>query len=81
MSANQLSAVLFDALADEHFRQHLLTAPDEALTRYDLLPYEVDALSSIRANTFEEFAAGMATWLSNIQPPARCPAMAFAYAS
>jgi hypothetical protein len=76
MSASQLSAVLFDALADEHFRHSLLTAPDEALTRYDLLPHELDALASIRASTIEEFAAGMATWLSDVQPPSRRPAMA-----
>lgn len=64
MSASQLSAVLFNALADEHFRRSLLAKPNEALTRFDLSADELDALSSIRASTIEEFAAAMANWLS-----------------
>jgi hypothetical protein len=66
MSASQLSAVLVNALSDEGFRQNLLDTPDQALTSFDLSPDELDALSSIstRANTIEEFAAGMASWLS-----------------
>jgi hypothetical protein len=67
MSASQLSAVLVNALADEHFCQSLLRSPDKALTRFDLSPYELDALSSIRASTIEEFAAGMVSWLSGVQ--------------
>ena len=64
MSASQLSAVLVNALADERFCQSLLAAPAEALGRFELSPDEVDALSSIRASTIEEFAAGMVRWLS-----------------
>ena len=64
MSASQLSAVLVNALRDERFCQKLLTKPDEALTRFDLSPDELNALSSIRASTIEEFAAGMVNWLS-----------------
>jgi hypothetical protein len=71
MSASQLSAVLVNALADEHFCHSLLTAPDQALTRFDLSPDELHALSSIRASTIEEFAAGMVSWLSAGQP-AKC---------
>jgi hypothetical protein len=67
MSASQLSAVLVNALADEGFCQNLLDAPDKALTRFDLSPDELNALSSIRANTIEEFAAGMVSWLSGGQ--------------
>lgn len=67
MSASQLSAVLVNALADEHFCQSLLASPDKALTRFDLSPDELDALSSIRASTIEEFAAGMVSWLSGGQ--------------
>ena len=72
MSASQLSAVLVNALADECFCQSLLAAPDKALTRFDLSPDEVDALSSIRASTIEEFAAGMVRWLSG-SPSVRRP--------
>ena len=66
MSASQLSAVLVNALSDDAFCQNLLDTPDEALTRFDLSPDEVHALSSISvgAKTIEEFAAGMANWLS-----------------
>jgi hypothetical protein len=67
MSASQLSAVLVNALADEYFCQSLLDAPNKALTRFDLSPDELDALSSIRASTIEEFAAGMVRWLSGGQ--------------
>jgi hypothetical protein len=71
MSASQLSAVLVNALADEHFCRSLLAEPDEALTRFDLSPDERNALSSIRANTIEEFAAGMVRWLSASQATQR----------
>ena len=76
MSASQLSAVLVNALADEHFRLRLLTTPDEALTRFDLSPDERDALSSIRASTIEEFAAGMASWLAGNPPVQRRASLA-----
>lgn len=80
MSASQLSAVLVNALADECFCQSLLDTPDEALTRFDLSPDELAALSRIRANTIEEFAAGMLSWLSGSQPAQRSimPAASFA---
>lgn len=65
MSASQLSAVLVNALYDEGFCQSLLNRPAEALTRFDLSPNELVALSRIRANTIEEFAAGMLNWLSD----------------
>ena len=80
MSSNQLSAVLVNALSDEYFCQNLLDAPDEALTRFDLSADEVHALSSIRANTIEEFAAGMVTWLSGGESSHRrlMPAASFA---
>ena len=71
MSASQLSAVLVNALADECFCRSLLDTPAQALTRFDLSPDEVQALSSIRASTIEEFAAGMVSWLSNGQPVRR----------
>ena len=67
MSASQLSAVLVNALADENFCQSLLATPSQALNRFDLSPDELHALSSIRASTIEEFAAGMVVWLSGGQ--------------
>jgi hypothetical protein len=71
MSASQLSAVLVNALADEGFCRNLLETPDQALTRFDLSPDELRALSSIRANSIEEFAAGMVNWLAGGQPTRR----------
>jgi hypothetical protein len=79
MSASQLSAVLVNALSDEHFRQSLLSTPSDALARFDLSPDELDALSSIRASTIEEFAAVMVSWLSGGHPTSRHPGMATAY--
>jgi hypothetical protein len=64
MSASQVSAVLVHALHDEHFRRRLLATPNEALTHFDLSPDELDALSSIRASTLEEYAVAMVNWLS-----------------
>lgn len=81
MSASQLSAVLVNALADEGFCQSLLDAPDKALTRFNLTPDELDALSSIRASTLEEYAAGMVHWLSNGQPVRRHLVMAMPFAA
>ena len=80
MSASQLSAVLVNALSDECFCQNLLDTPDEALTRFDLSPDEMAALSSIRASTIEEFAAGMVSWLSVGQSTKRrlMPVVSFA---
>ena len=80
MSASQLSAVLVNALADEHFCESLLAEPDAALTRFDLSPDERNALSSIRASTIEEFAAGMVRWLSGSQVAQRrlMPAVSYA---
>jgi hypothetical protein len=71
MSSNQLSAVLVNALLDEGFCQSLLHAPDKALTDFELTADELHALSSIRASTIEEFADGMARWLSPSQPANR----------
>jgi hypothetical protein len=73
MSANQLSAVLFHGLSDERFCRSLLDSPDVALTRFDLSTDEMDALASIstRASTIEEFAVGMASWLSGDQATQR----------
>jgi hypothetical protein len=71
MSPSQLSAVLVNALADECFCQSLLHTPAQALTRFELSPDELQALSSIRASTIEEFAAGMVSWLTNGKPAQR----------
>lgn len=83
MSSSQLSAVLVNALSDEGFRQNLLDTPDEALTRFDLSPDELDALSniSIGASTIEEFAAGMVSWLSGAQSAPRRLMPVASYAS
>jgi hypothetical protein len=70
MAANQLSAILVNGLTDESFRRDLLDSPHQVLTNFGLSPEELDAISTIsrRANTFEEFAAAMAHWLSLDRP-------------
>jgi len=70
MAASQLSAVLVNGLTDEGFRRNLLDSPSQALIDFGLSPEELDALSTIskRTNTFEEFAAAMAHWLSGDRP-------------
>jgi hypothetical protein len=81
MSANQLSAVLVNALADENFCQSLLATPTQALNRFDLSPDELHALSNIRASTIEEFAADMAAWLSGGQASHRHSVGGFVFGS
>ena len=73
MAASQLSAILVNGLSDECFRRDLLDSPRQVLTKFGLSPEELDAISTIsrRADTFEEFAAAMAHWLSIDRPVTR----------
>ena len=66
MAASQLSAIIVNGLTDESFQRNLLDSPRQVLVDFELSSEELDAISTIsrRANTFEEFAAAMAHWLS-----------------
>lgn len=83
MAASQLSAILVNGLTDESFRRNLLDSPRQALTNFGLSPEELDTLATIsrRADTFEEFAAAMADWLSIDQSATRQAAPSFSWAA
>ncbi|MCL6431392.1 MAG: Franean1_4349 family RiPP [Anaerolineae bacterium] len=64
MTHAALSQVIGTALVDDGFRRVLLRNPREALASFNLASDELMALSRIRANTLEQFAAQVVTWFS-----------------
>ncbi|MFQ5594511.1 MAG: Os1348 family NHLP clan protein [Anaerolineae bacterium] len=56
------------AVIDETFRQRLVTAPAQVLGDFDLTDDEQEALTSIRAGSFTEFAARLHRWLEQRDP-------------
>lgn len=58
-----LSEVIGTALVDDGFRRALLENPGEAVAPFDLASDEVSALTRIRAQTLEQFAEQLVTWL------------------
>lgn len=65
-----LSQVIGTALVDDGFRRTLLRNPREAVAPFDLASDEVSALARIRAQTLEQFAEQLVSWLAeNEQAP------------
>lgn len=58
-----LSQVIGTALVDDGFRRSLLENPGEAVAPFDLASDEVSALACIRAQTLEQFAEEVVSWL------------------
>jgi hypothetical protein len=67
-----LSQVIGTALIDDGFRRVLLRNPKEALAPFHLASDELCALTSIRAQTLEQFAAQLVDWFA--QSEGNCPA-------
>ncbi|HEY8477678.1 MAG TPA: Os1348 family NHLP clan protein [Chloroflexota bacterium] len=63
MSWEAIQAVIGQALVDREFRDQLLTAPAEAIRRFDLTPDERRVLGSLRARNLAEYASHVETWL------------------
>ena len=63
MKHRGLSEVIGTALVDEGFCRALLENPGQAVASFDLACDELNALAHIRAQTLEQFAEQLATWL------------------
>ena len=55
--------LLGGALVDRQFRATLLQSPQMLLPKFDLSPEEREAVVSIRATSFEDFAAQLYAWM------------------
>ena len=64
MTHASLSQVLGTALIDDGFRSVLLRNPAEAVAPFHLASDEMRAVSEIRAQTLEQFAAQLVDWFS-----------------
>lgn len=68
MAANGLGCLIMTAVVDEAFRERLVAAPALVMGDFDLTNDEQEALASIRAGTFTEFAARLHRWLEQRDP-------------
>jgi hypothetical protein len=66
-----VSEVIGTALVDDGFRQALLQNPGKAVVPFNLASEEVYALSRIRAQTLEQFAEQVVTWLGEADDTGR----------
>lgn len=57
--AEVLAKIIERAVADEGFRQMLLTNPDKALQGYQVTDEERQLLASLDAGSFDDFAGGL----------------------
>ncbi|HID87672.1 MAG TPA: hypothetical protein EYP55_09905 [Anaerolineae bacterium] len=63
MSHQALQAIIGMAIVDREFRQALLSSSEEAVAGFDLAPEEFQAVTAIKAETFEEFAGELHKWI------------------
>jgi hypothetical protein len=63
MANSGLIEMLGGAVVDRQFRSTLLHNPQSVLATFDLTMEEREAVSSIRAATFEDFAAQLYAWM------------------
>lgn len=68
MAANGLGCLIMTAVIDEAFRERLVAAPAQVVGDFDLTNDEQEALTSIRAGSFTEFAARLHRWLEQRDP-------------
>ncbi|MFQ6057798.1 MAG: Franean1_4349 family RiPP [Anaerolineae bacterium] len=63
MSQEALQAIVGTAIIDRAFRQALLDSLEEAVAGFDLTPEELQAITSIKAESFEQFAGQLHRWI------------------
>jgi hypothetical protein len=63
MANTGLIEILGGAVTDRQFRTLLVRNPRAVLSSFDLTAEESEAVASIRANTFEDFAAQLYAWM------------------
>jgi len=71
MSFESLQAIVGTALVDRKFCEMLLVSPQVVARGFDLSDVEIQAVASIRAQTLEEFAAKIDSWIDGESSP-RC---------
>lgn len=68
MAANGLGCLIMTAVIDHRFQERLVAAPAQVMGDFDLTSDERDALTSIKATSFAEFAARLYRWLERRDP-------------
>jgi hypothetical protein len=68
MATNGLGCLIMTAVIDQGFRERLLAEPAEVVGDFELTNDEQEALTSIRAGSFTEFAARLYRWLEQRDP-------------
>ncbi|MFQ5342786.1 MAG: Os1348 family NHLP clan protein [Anaerolineae bacterium] len=68
MTANGLGRLIMRAVIDQRFQERLVAAPAQVMGDFDLTNDERDALTSIKAASFTEFAARLHRWLERRDP-------------
>lgn len=68
MATNGLGCLIMTAVIDQGFRERLLAAPAEVMGDFELTNDEREALTSIQAGSFTEFAARLYRWLEQRDP-------------
>ena len=68
MTMNGLGCLIMTAVIDPHFRERLLAEPAQVMGDFVLTEDEKEALTSIRAGSFTEFAARLYRWLEERDP-------------
>lgn len=87
MSYQALQTIVGTAIIDREFCRTLLSSSEKAVAGFDLTPEEVQAVTAIRAETFEEFAGELHEWIvrsngrgrRSIASPAQALRYSFAY--
>ncbi len=59
MSEKVLKEIIQRAVEDEKFRGLLFSDPKKALAGYDLTAVEIETLSNLNEDNFDEFAGGL----------------------
>jgi hypothetical protein len=68
MDAGRMHHLIGRALVDPQFREHLLRRPSEAVREFPLTRAERDLVSSLRANSLEEFSRVLGERLGQYAP-------------
>jgi hypothetical protein len=64
MTETCLSQIIGTAVIDDGFRSMLLANPKSALAQFDLEASDLSDISSIRANSIEQFAEKLIAWMN-----------------
>ena len=73
MAHETLQEIVGSAIVNPRFRYQLLTTGADALADFDLTAEEVEAITTIRAETLQGFAQQLHDWITHKEvPPKIC---------